>query len=261
MSVQDENVDYPLSPAQIEQYRRDGYIRLDDVITGDELTQFRLAVEEAVAEEREPEDPGRIKGSYEQIFIQKVNLWQRHPKVKEFVLSRRFAGIAKRLAGVDVRLWHDQALFKEPKTGAATPWHQDAHYWPHQQKTGQLSLWLALKDATVHNGCMSFIPGSQALDKIEPINLAEPQDIFKLAPQFKGVRPHTVELKAGSCTFHSGLIFHFAGPNRSEAMREAMVVIYMPEGTTYSGADHVCIEKGEFSVGQVLEGPKFPLFS
>lgn len=254
--------EYPLTPGQISDYRRDGFVQLEAVVQGDELVRLRDAVAGAVKEESSGDTrPASAKGTYEQIFIQKVNLWQRHPAVKEFVLNRRFANIAAALSGGPVRLWHDQALFKEPTTGAPTPWHQDAHYWPHQQTSGQLSMWLALKDATIENGCMSFIPGTQALDDIEPVNLAEPQDIFGLAPQFKGVKARTCELKAGSCTFHHGLVFHFAGPNRSQAMREAFVVIYMPDGTSYSGAPHPCIAEGEYKIGEALKEPKFPLLS
>ena len=128
--------DYPLSEEQIDFYRVNGFIQLDDVITGDDLAQLRAAVEEAVANETIPDHNvgGREKNSYEKLFIQKVNLWQRHAKVKEYVLSARFGNIAARLSGYRTRIWHDQALFKEPQTGAKTPWHQDAHYWPHRRR-------------------------------------------------------------------------------------------------------------------------------
>ena len=43
--------DYPLTQAQIDQYRRDGFIQLDDVIPADVLQTMRSAVEQAVAEE------------------------------------------------------------------------------------------------------------------------------------------------------------------------------------------------------------------
>ena len=255
--------DYPISPEQIDQYRRDGFIQLNDVIKGSDLDKLRDAVELAVAEESlvSQKSMNEHKSAYEQIFIQKVNLWQRHPKVKEFVLSRRFGNLAARLSGCAMRLWHDQALFKEPRTGAKTPWHQDSHYWPHHQKQHQISIWIALKDATIHNGCMSFLPGTQIHDSIEPVKLGDPQDIFSIAPQVKGIKPVTCELKAGSCTFHHGLTFHYAGPNRSDDMREAFAILYMPDGTTYSGGTHVCIQPGRYQFGQTLSDPDFPLVS
>jgi ectoine hydroxylase-related dioxygenase (phytanoyl-CoA dioxygenase family) len=253
--------EYPLTEDQISAYRRDGFIALEGVITGAELQAMRDAVAGAVeAEDREDLRPMDERSACEQLFIQKVNLWQRHEAVKPFVMARRFASIARRLAGVPaVRLWHDQGLFKKPHNGRATPWHQDVHYWPHQQMQHQLSMWLALKDATVENGCMSFVPGSQKFPDLEPIDLCEPKDLYKVAPQLKGVRARTCELKAGSCTFHHGLCFHYAGPNRSDQMREAFVVIYMPDGTTYSKLSHICTDGGGWQVGQPLTEPMFPL--
>lgn len=253
--------DYPLSDSQVADYRRDGFIQLDDVITGEELAAMRAAVRAAVQADTAHLDPARPKSSYEQIFIQCVNLWQRHPAVRPFVTSRRFGRIAARLCGAPVRLWHDQALFKEPHTGAKTPWHQDTPYWPHRPQAEQLTIWIALQDATVVNGCMSFLPGTHRLTNLEPVNLADPQDLYAVAPQTRGLKPVTRELRAGSCTFHNGLTFHFAGPNRSDGMREAFAIIYMPDGTTYSGLKHIVTDPLGLAVGGRLGGDLFPLVS
>ena len=255
------NDDYPLSIQQVTAYQRDGYIQLNEVITGDDLVQFRDAVNDAVKKDTAQLDPNRPKSSYEQIFIQCVNLWHRYPAVKPFVLHRRLGNIASKLSGLSVRLWHDHALFKEPHTGAKTPWHQDTPYWPHQQKMHQLTIWVALQDTTIHNGCMSFIPGTQRMLDIEPVNLGEPQDLYAVAPQTKGIKPVTCELKAGSVTVHNGMTFHYAGPNRSDGMREAIAIIYMPDGTTYSGSPHSVADPMKLTVGQKLDTEFFPLVS
>ena len=249
---------YPLSDEQIARYRRDGFIALDGIITGDDLRRLRDAVVSAVEAEKSL-PTGTTKTPYEQIFIQKVNLWRRHDVIREFVLCKRFRHLAAQLSGHPVRVWHDQALFKVPREGAKTPWHQDAHYWPHLEKDHQITIWIALKDATTANGCMSFIPGSQTVKTLEPIRLADPQNIFDLAPQFKGVKPVTCELAAGSCTFHNGLTFHFAGPNKSDEMREAFAIIYMPDDTHYSGRPHIVTDPLKLTEGDKLEGEMFPL--
>ena len=256
------DIDYSLSPQQIEAYRRDGFVVLSDVVTGEALERLRDAVETAVRAEM-PDDKRRPseKTSYEQLFIQKVNLWRRHSAVREFVLCHRFANLAARLSGFPARVWHDQALFKEPLEGARTPWHQDVHYWPHQQKEHQTTIWIALRDVTIRNGCMSFIPGSHAIKNLAPINLADPQDVFALAPELKSSKPKTCELKAGSCTFHNGLTFHYAGPNRTQEMREAFAIIYMPDGTTLSSHPHVVTHPLSFKIGDKLDGEIFPLVS
>jgi phytanoyl-CoA hydroxylase len=255
------NTDYSLSQAQIEAYRRDGFVQLNDVITGSDLERLRNAVERAVDAERPTPGSQETRGTYAQIFIQKVNLWQRHPVIKEYVHCKRFGNIAAKLAGMPMRLWHDQALFKEPRTGAKTPWHQDAHYWPHTQKKNQISIWIALRDATMHNGCLSFLPGTQTLENVAAVDLGNPQDLFTIAPQLKGTKPVTCELKAGSCTFHNGLTFHYAGPNKTDSMREAMAILYMPDGTTFNGRKHICTMHDNHVVGEPLGGENFPLVS
>ena len=253
---------YPLTDAQIQSYRRDGFIQLDGMITRQMLESFRGAVSGAVTElehKRRATDPNKVKGTYEQIFIQKVNLWRQFPEVQAFTLAPRFADVAARLMGGPVRVWHDQALFKEPHTGAKTPWHQDAPYWPHQKRDKQLTIWIALKDATLRNGCLSFLPGTQTINNVESIDLGDPQDIFKLDPSLGDVKPIACELEAGSCTFHHGMTFHYAGPNKSDGMREAFAIIYMPADTTFSGAEHMVTQGQNHQVGDTLAGELFPL--
>ncbi len=258
--------EYALTEEQMARYRRNGFIALKDVVVGEELTRLSTAVEEAVASETGNDSRAFAdKGVYEQIFIQRVNLWTRFPKVKEFVLSRKFGNIAARLQGKRMRIWHDQALFKEPELGKKTPWHQDSHYWPHDNCRESLSIWIALQDATIENGCMTFIPTTHQLDTLPPVDLGKPDDIFEWAPQFKGLKGETVELKAGSVTFHNGLTFHYAGPNKSTSMREAFAILYMPDGIRYTGKKHVVtdplVKMGQLKAGDFLDGEMFPLVS
>ena len=271
MKLQSLQEDYPITDAQIEHYRRDGYIKFENVIPADVLVECQKRVAAAVAAEEHTDLLGREMAegapkpshTYSQIFTQRVNLWQRHETVKEIVMSSRLANIAARLCGESVRIWHDQALFKDAKTGAKTPWHQDAPYWPHADKTRQLTIWIAMKDATIDNGCLSFLPGTQVLGPREPVQLADehPKGVYDIAPECRGVTAKVVELKAGSCTFHNGLTFHYAGPNRSEAVREAFAIIYMPASTIYEGAPHVMTNGRDMKVGEVLNGETFPVVS
>lgn len=252
------NESYPLTNDQIAQYQRDGFIALSDIVTGDDLIRLREAVEAAVKQEKSL-PTGTTKTPYEQIFIQKVNLWRRHPAVAEFVLSKRFGEVAAKLSGRPVRVWHDQALFKEAREGAKTPWHQDAVYWPHADRSHQITIWIALKDATLQNGCMSFVAETHKLGPLESIDLANPKNIFHSAPQLKGKKPEACQLTAGSCTFHNGLTFHYAGPNKSQGMREAFAIIYMPDGTQYDGKKHVVTDPLKLTEGDTLEGEMFPV--
>jgi phytanoyl-CoA hydroxylase len=253
--------DYPLTQDQIDQYRRDGFVMLSDVIVGPALDGLRSAVMAAVEQESAMDRSGP-KGAYEKIFNQKVNIWQRHPDVRAYTLQPALARIAARLEGVPMRLWHDQALFKEPGLGDnRTPWHQDAVYWPHVDRWRQTSIWIALADTTLRNGCMSFMPHSHTLGPKKPVDLADPGDLFGEAPEMRSVRPVTCPMIAGSVISHNGLNFHYIGPNRSDAVRMAYAIIFMPDGTVYDGAPHMVTDPLGLAPGAILDGDTFPLLS
>lgn len=258
--------DYPLTQEQIDEYRRNGFIQLDDVIPAGVLEAMRSTIEQAVEQETNSgaavAPSGRTPSTYEKIFNQKVNLWQRHPDVARYVLSTALGSIARRLEGLPMRVWHDQALFKEPGKGNnKTPWHQDAVYWPHTDRWHQTTIWIALKDATTHNGCMAFVEGTQSLGPLPAVDLGDPQDLFDNAPHLRPVHPVPRPLKAGSATFHNGLTFHYAGPNKSDGTREAFAIIYMPDGTRYDGADHMVTDGQGLKAGDALASDLFPLVS
>jgi phytanoyl-CoA hydroxylase len=264
MNAHTQIADYPLTKDHIDRYRRDGFVVLPDVVSGAAFDALRGAVVAAVEAETGTArtDPGKTLGTYEKIFNQKVNLWRRHAAVAEFTLSRALGSIAARLEGVPMRIWHDQALFKEPGLGDnKTPWHQDAVYWPHQDRWHQTTIWLALRDATPRNGCMSFLPGTQALGPMEAINLADPADIFAKAPHLTALKPAICPLTAGSATFHNGLNWHFAGPNKTEQVREAYAIIFMPDGTSFDGKPHIVTDDLGLVPGDRLTGDLFPLVS
>jgi len=113
---------------------------------------------------------------------------------------------------------------------------------------------MALDDVTVKNGCMSFIPGSQKLGPRDPIDLgnATEETLLEMFPldERKRFSPVAVEMKAGSCTFHDGLTFHYAGPNVTESPRRAMVTIFMPGGTTYKKLEHLIGDRAGLSEGR-----------
>jgi ectoine hydroxylase-related dioxygenase (phytanoyl-CoA dioxygenase family) len=253
-------MEYPLTEAQIEYYRECGYVRLDGVLTADELARGREDLGEAMTKNAGLDRTGRAE--YDRIFTQKVNLWRDHAGIRELVCHPRLAGIARALSGAGgVRLWHDHALIKPHIESRASPWHQDLPYWP-MQDPGALSCWLALDDVDETNGCMHFVPRSHTWGKLEPINLINPQDIRTLVePAGKDFTPVPEPLTAGSCTFHNGLTWHYAPPNRGTAPRRALVIIYMPDGTRFSGKIHCVTDDLGLPVGDPIAGERFPVLA
>jgi phytanoyl-CoA hydroxylase len=255
--------EYLLSEAAIRHYRERGFVALPDVLTPEEVAEARTALAEAMARPGAGSVDRTGRSEYDQVFLQKVNLWRDHDGMRRLACHPRIAEIARRLSGAPaIRLWHDHALIKPYEDSRPSPWHQDLPYWPMQQP-GALSCWLALDDVDETNGCMHFVPESHQWGRLEPINLINPQDIFSLVPEPEGkdFSPVGVPLRAGSCTFHHGLTFHSAPPNRGTAPRRAFIIIYMPDGTLFTGKPHCVTDDLNLKPGDPLAGDRFPLLA
>ena len=123
------DTEYALSANQIAEYRQNGHIMLRRLLTPDEVAAYRSAILDAVARLNRESRPLEERDTYGKAFLQIMNLWVNDEEVKKFTLAKRFAKIAADLLGVEnVRIYHDQALFKEAG-GGPTPWHQDQPYW------------------------------------------------------------------------------------------------------------------------------------
>ncbi len=151
-----------LTAEQIASYQDNGFIVIDNFLTPDELETWRQYVDEAVADraDRKLAD-GRLRSGddyYDKVFVQRINLWTDHEGMRKLMpFTARIGKMVTDLAGVDgVRIWHDQALIKPP-WGNPTGWHLDNPYWSYSSRDA-ISIWVALDDATVHNGCLYFIP-------------------------------------------------------------------------------------------------------
>jgi phytanoyl-CoA hydroxylase len=253
---------YPLTRQQISFYRENGFVQLPYVLTADELEQVRHDLDEVATIALDARHH-TSSGDYEKVFVQKVNLWTVHEGLRRYVFNEKLAEIARQLAGArQVRLWHDHALIKMPGDSKPSPWHQDLPYWP-MAEPGALSCWMALDDVDERNGCMQFIPESHKWGKFEPIRLVDAQDLFALVsePDKKDFTPAVMRMRAGSCTFHHGLTFHYASANSTDQPRRAIITIYMPDGTTYTGARHVVTDPLEMEAGKPFDGSMFPVLA
>ncbi|GCE19196.1 phytanoyl-CoA dioxygenase family protein [Dictyobacter kobayashii] len=256
---------YPISAEQIRFYQENGYIQLLNVLTAEELAQARQALDEVLEQQLDQQHEPGGDAEYRKIFVQKVNLWQVNEGMRQYVFNAKLAEIARQLAQAHtVRLWHDHALIKMPGDSKASSWHQDIPYWP-MQEDGSLSCWMALDDVYVENGCMAFIPESHRLGRLEPINLRDPQDLFKLVPEEQArtldFTARYQPMPAGSCTFHDGRTFHYAGPNQSAKPRRAIITIYMPNVVHYNGNSHIVTNDLQLEPGATLTGERFPVLA
>jgi ectoine hydroxylase-related dioxygenase (phytanoyl-CoA dioxygenase family) len=108
-----------------------------------------------------------------------------------------------------------------------------------------------------------FVPKSHKLGKLKSISLVDPDNLFDYTSE-DGIEPSravVVPMKAGSCTFHHGLTFHYAHANQTDKPRRVLAIIYMPDGTTFLDKKHPVSNEIAFQDGEPLGGRLFPLLA
>jgi len=263
-----------ITSEQIESYRDNGYLLIPDFLDTAELEEWRASVSEAIAERKGQKIPGKavMVGEddginedaeyYGKVFDQLINLWQTNGKMKKLMCDPKIGEIAAKLAGVEgIRIWHDQALIKKPWANP-TSWHLDTPFWSFSDRRA-LSIWVALDDATLENGCLFFIPGSHKETSFENPGIGKNMDsVFSFYPAFRKSESVAVPMKAGSCSFHNGLTIHGAHANMTPGFRRAMTCAYMPDGNVYNGIPNILPEDylAHLQVGDPLDnGEQNPL--
>lgn len=218
---------YYLPPQAIEFYQKNRFIKLKDVLDSETLAFYEQRITKKVSELNRQAEPLDSRDTYGKAFLQIFNLWKEDPKIKEFVFSKRLAGIASALMQVEgVRIYHDQALFKEAG-GGITPWHADQYYWPlSSDKT--ITVWIPLQEVNLEMGPLEFSAGSHQITEGRELSISDESE-EKIRQKLRVTDfPHVVEPFAlGEVSFHSGWVFHRAGANQTDKVRKVMTVIYM----------------------------------
>lgn len=222
---------FPVDPSIVDSFGRDGHCVVRGLLPPEIAARYRPIIETAVESNSVGARPLEERDTYGRAFLQVTNLWRQDDDIRAFVCSRRFASVAAGLLGVDgVRLYHDQALFKEAG-GGHTPYHQDQHYWPlDTDKT--ITMWMPLADLSPEVGSMVFASGSHRLGYLGDVPISDESD--ELFTQLIADRGLTVDthgpLRAGDATFHAGWTLHGAGANPTGDLRPVMTVIYFADG-------------------------------
>ena len=153
---------YPVRSGQTAQFRRDGFIKLTNVLSPATLSAYGAEISRLTIALNTQTKSLEERSTYDKAFLQVMNLWEHSPLVREFVFGKRLARIAADLLEVDgVRLYHDQSLYKEA-SGGITPAHADQYYWPLATDR-TVTVWIPLQETPLLMGPVEFSAGSNHL--------------------------------------------------------------------------------------------------
>ncbi|WP_460996036.1 phytanoyl-CoA dioxygenase family protein [Spirosoma harenae] len=243
--VHELETEYTVSQEAIDSYRKNGYVKLKHVLSPAVLDYYGGIITDLVFKLNTLTKPMEERTTYERAFLQIMNLWREDAKAKEFVFSKRLAKIAADLMGVEgVRIYHDQALYKEP-SGGITPWHADQFYWP-LASTNTVTVWIPLQDVPMEMGPLAFAEGSQHVEIGRDVEISdESEKILADELQKQNFSMNDTPFELGEVSYHAGWTFHRAGPNVSNKPRKVMTMIYMDKDqiimqprNQYQIADH-----------------------
>jgi hypothetical protein len=215
---------YPVSEAQIAQFRAEAFIKLPGVLRPGTVERLRARLREMLDESVDP-----AVG-----FQSREMMWLEDDLIRAAVLSPRIGGISAALLGTSqVRLYHDNALSKEPGAGR-TPWHYDAHHFP-LDSPDVLTAWIPLQPTPREMGPLAFARGATVADLVADVEFDKHGTSYDRGVS-EALRAHDVAVEdgpfaAGEVSFHAASCFHTAGANLTTAPRVVLATTYFADGT------------------------------
>lgn len=205
-----------------EQYDRDGYVIVRNVIDADLVQEGREHIEWLMAR-----NPGVRPEQLHHHLMTRDAFWVR------LISDDRLLDVAEQFIGPNIALFASHYIAKRPYDGQAVLWHQDGSYWPLEPME-VTTLWLALDDSTPENGCMRVIPGTQGMDlkgvqrRTDVDNVLSSGIDESLVDESKAM---DIVLAPGDVSIHHPNVIHGSNANTSPKWRRGLTIRYIPTST------------------------------
>ncbi len=258
--------DRTTSDAERAAFAEQGFAKLRNAVDPEQLRYFGPLITEQVIRLNTQHLPLEERDTYGKAFLQIENIWRHDPVVSGLVHSPDLARLAAELLGVrSVRLYHDQALYKEAR-GGLTPWHYDQYYWPFESDRC-CTLWIPLQDTGPEMGPLAFWGGSHRYDEPDrelPISDRSQERIAQIAAQ-EGFVLDDSPYALGDISYHLGRTLHGAGANHTDEPRRIMTIIYVDadiritEPKNRNQRDDLHNWLNDRPVGSIPDGPLNPV--
>ncbi len=248
------NTKFALSPAELAQYQRDGYLVRQDAFSSSELTTLHTALERACAAALQQAPDGQEYFLDSKRFVdvgcctlqfeagsaasEVQNNFRVIEPITEFDKAldqltddpRLTAPIRSILNTTTLSLWTAKLNLKGPG-GAGFGWHQDSPYWIHDCDHVDLlpNVMLTLDDQSIHNGCFEIVRGSHLSGMLPGTDNGTDLGGFYTDPTtFDASNSVQFEVPAGSLIFFNPHCVHGSGMNSSAESRRALIYTFQP---------------------------------
>ncbi len=256
-----------LTDGEFEQYQREGYLVVENVLSPDETQQVKERLREYTHGEREPEsfksqiepsvERGEVEVEHEGDAVRKfegLGMVGEDDVFSDVATNERITAVAEQLLGPNLKLLRSAAMFKPPEVGSEKGYHQDAAYYPIRPMD-HVTVWIALDEATTENGCMNVVPGAH-MDGILGHEAQEyDTDIVIAEKDYDEDDAIPIPMDAGSALFTHCLVPHYTAPNRSEHWRRALIMAYMDSRSRFTKPDE---ELPDWVDSVHIQGEEFP---
>jgi len=219
-----------VSDQEVNFYKENGYLIYGRIFTESELNELRKYVDEMIENLPEGKRP-------EQMDVPHFT----HPFLFKYLTHPRVLKVIERFIGQDIVLWSSHFISKRKHDGMEVPWHQDGVYWGKSlDPMNVITMWLAVDESKIENGCMRVIPGSHTLRdrRYEAVN--RNNNLFGREVVSADIDESTavdLELEVGECHFHDAWTIHNSSPNVSQKRRCGYTMRYMPANVRFPGAE------------------------
>jgi phytanoyl-CoA hydroxylase len=227
------------TPADAERFRREGYLKVGPLLSPEDLAAARAAYDRIFNATEKPSsyrNLGQREG--EEVspgaVLQIIDMYALDEAFNRILHNEAILDWVETILGTpNIRLYHDQALYKPALNGDVVPWHQDNGYWK-LEPAAAASLWIALDDVDEENGCMWVVPESHLAGQAGHQRAG--QYVAQLKADADESLAVSVPLPAGGGMFHHCLMLHMTRPNHTARQRRAWVMHFIPADTRLNGA-------------------------
>jgi len=256
-----------ITAEQFEQYQRDGYLVVEDVLSDETVERVTTRLREYTHGDREPArfqsqiepavERGEVEVDEQGDAVRKfegLGMVQTDEVCRSIAEHETLTDVAAQLLGPNLKLLRSAAMFKPPEVGSEKGFHQDAAYYPIQP-TDHVTVWIALDEATPENGCMNVVPGAHKDGLLGHEAADYDTDIVIADRDFTKEDAVPVPMEPGDALFSHCLVPHFTAPNTTETWRRALIMSYMDARSRFTKS---AAERPDWVDSVHIQGEEFP---